>query len=121
MEISEEDFLEHFGVRGMKWGVRRSEGGRTDPRDNPHPSYTNRMRSNDRGQFGRGGVKRINRSMHEGLTRDDAHTKERSYQFKRAVVIAGATYAAAMFVSGGMGSNMAHNIGSQAAANRGAA
>lgn len=120
MEITEEAALAHYGVRGMKWGVRKN-GGRTDPRDNPHPNYTEGMRRNDRRSFGSGGVKRINRSMHEGRTRDEAHSKERSYQFKKSVVIIGASYAATMFLAGGGGSAMAHNIGTRAAANRGAA
>lgn len=64
--------LVHFGVKGMRWGVRKDKS-----RDEPNSDYTLSQRTRDKREHGKGAVKRINRNMNSGLTRKEAVTKER--------------------------------------------
>ena len=51
--------LFHYGVKGMKWGVRR--------KGNEHnKNYTDKQRKNDRAMYGDRAEKRINRKLNEG-------------------------------------------------------
>lgn len=70
-ENSEDDELQHYGVPGMKWGVRRN--------NSRNPDYSNNQRRRDRQIYGRGGERRINRKLNRGdnisLARGDEKTR----------------------------------------------
>lgn len=68
--MEENSHLEHFGVKGMKWGVRRAELNKTNK------AYSSRQRSADKEEYGKRSVKRINRMMNEGKSRAEALAKE---------------------------------------------
>ena len=51
--------LFHYGVKGMKWGVRRK-------RNEHNKNYTDKQRKNDRAMYGDRAEKRINRKLNEG-------------------------------------------------------
>ncbi len=51
--------LYHFGVKGMKWGVRKD--------DRQNPNYKSKHRLADQKMYSKGAVKRINKNMNEGL------------------------------------------------------
>lgn len=61
-----EDELQHYGVKGMHWGSRKVTA------ETAHPDYSPRMRQNDQRIHGKSGVARINQSMFQGKTRDQA-------------------------------------------------
>ncbi|AVD99431.1 hypothetical protein SEA_BING_9 [Streptomyces phage Bing] len=74
--------LVHYGVKGMKWGVRKARD------DSPNAGYTKGQRQIDKRDFGKRGVKRINRRMNKGQTRTRARKAERrrdSLQYYGAV------------------------------------
>lgn len=74
MIINEDDYLEHFGVKGMKWGIRKK---REEPRNKNYTSYNRRI---DYFKYGDSGVKRINRSMNKGKTHVQAAKHEQNRQ-----------------------------------------
>lgn len=54
------NYLAHYGVKGMKWGVRRKS------RNTYNKNYTERQRKQDRAVYGNRAERRINRRMNEG-------------------------------------------------------
>lgn len=76
------DELYHHGVKGMKWGVRK------EPQNS---AYSEKQRKRDLEVYGRGGVKRINRSMNEGSSISGARSKEaaRINDARRKATVAG--------------------------------
>lgn len=54
------NYLAHYGVKGMKWGVRRER------RNTYNKNYTERQRKQDRAIYGGRAERRINRRMNEG-------------------------------------------------------
>lgn len=63
--------LYHFGVKGMKWGIRKKR------KDSFNKKYTRYSQIQDRTMYGRGGTKRINRSMNKGMTHKQAVEREK--------------------------------------------
>ena len=57
-----EQYLQHYGVKGMKWGVRR----KTESKSAHNKNYTDKQRKNDRAFYGNRGEKRINKKLNEG-------------------------------------------------------
>lgn len=126
--------LEHYGVLGMRWGVRKQDDGSKAKtgssqddstgykpkspgttrgeerkarraakkqakavRDAPNSKYGHGARVDDRVQFGKGGVKRINRRMNQGDSRKTARTKELRRATTKTVAGAAAGYALMRF------------------------
>ena len=63
--------LEHHGVKGMKWGVRKDRGKR-------NPNYSDQQQKRDTQIYGRRGSKRINRSMNKGDQVSTARSREKT-------------------------------------------
>ena len=83
------DYLAHYGVKGMKWGVRRkrqradrnrwksmSKSERAANRDSLNPRYKKLDREIDTDLYGERGVQRINRRMNKGQSHLRATTTE---------------------------------------------
>lgn len=71
------DELMHYGVKGMRWGVRKE----AEPANH---RYSEKRRTQDKVIYGAGGVKRINRRMNAG----DTHAKAEAKEFGRNAAIA---------------------------------
>lgn len=54
------NYLAHYSVKGMKWGVRRKS------RNTYNKNYSERQRKQDRAVYGHRAERRINRRMNEG-------------------------------------------------------
>lgn len=68
----QQDELYHYGVKGMKWGVRKKSS-------SVNKNYTSKQRKQDRAFYGKGGEKRINKKLNEGHSLRGA----RHYEVKR--------------------------------------
>jgi hypothetical protein len=62
--------LVHYGIKGMKWGVRRAE------MNKPNPGYSSSARKRDAFVHPAGAVKRINKRMNKGADLKTARKKE---------------------------------------------
>jgi hypothetical protein len=80
-DVTSLDELAHVGVLGMKWGHHKA----------PEPTnaaYTTRKQSNDQQEHGKRAVKRINRKLNEGKTRDQAlHEEDVRNAYQRLAVV----------------------------------
>jgi hypothetical protein len=81
--------LAHYGVKGMKWGVKKA-----DPNDNPSPKYSVQQRRKDLRDHGKRGVKRINRRLNKGQTLKKARGRETLRNTLQSASVVGALYAA---------------------------
>lgn len=54
--------LYHFGVKGMKWGVRRSK----NSSNTTNPDYSGKQRKRDQALYGKSAEKRINKKLNKG-------------------------------------------------------
>lgn len=74
--MNHSDELYHFGIKGMKWGVRKSAKSSKAQLNKPNADYTSRQHITDRASYGKKGVKRINRRMNKGQSHFRAATTE---------------------------------------------
>lgn len=108
--MSDEE-LTHFGVKGMRWGVRK----KTPEVQNAR--YGSRQREDDLALYGKRGVKRINRSMNKGKTHKKAERRELiSSAAKRAALAVGLSVVTLALSE--YGDTTVASIRSKAAANR---
>lgn len=105
--------LQHHGVKGMHWGVRKAEQA-------ANPQYTTKMRAEDRRTHGKRAVSRINRRLNEGLTREQALERERERDALQQLAVAGALFVTSVLASHGS-TNMSTLITERANNNRTAA
>ena len=74
--------LQHFGILGMKWGVRRyqnEDGTFTEEGKNHYnKDYSEKQINRDYGVYGNGAVKRINKRMNQGMPISGARSLEAS-------------------------------------------
>lgn len=85
--MNHSDELYHFGVKGMKWGVRKKRDKPSKAQLNkPNADYTSRQRITDRASYGKKGVKRINRRMNKGQSHFRASTTEMIQRATKATV-----------------------------------
>lgn len=54
------DEIYHYGIKGMRWGVRKSEPS--------NPGYSSKQRKQDRSLYGKGAERRINKRMNNGVS-----------------------------------------------------
>lgn len=89
IDMDYNNYLAHHGVKGMKWGIRKNRY---------NANYTTEQRSRDRSVYGRGGVRRINRSMNRGTPISGARSKEadRIYNARKVARVAGLVTGAAL-------------------------
>ena len=105
-------YLAHYGVKGMKWGVRRqrkksaarrdreawrsmSRSDRKENQDKYNKRYTVQDRSMDRVVYGNRGIRRINRRMNKGQTHAQAERRELVGNAMKGLALATAISAAA--------------------------
>lgn len=72
--------IKHFGIEGMKWGVRRyqNEDGTLTPAGKAryNANYSEQQRTRDKKLYGRGAVERINKRMNKGESIQSARHDE---------------------------------------------
>lgn len=109
--------LAHYGVKGMKWGVRRAE--KKAALNAPNKRYGQGARSQDKSLYGNHGVKRINRRMNKGKSLKKARSAEMRLQVGAGVAAIGAYHVARNFQI--LGPVLAQGIAMKAQTNRGRA
>lgn len=72
--MESEEYLYHHGVKGMKWGVRKSKSSSSTQNKN----YSAKQRKRDQSVYSKGAVRRINKRMNKGESISSARSKEAS-------------------------------------------
>lgn len=127
MTISNTNELQHWGIKGMKWGVRRyqnedgtlTEAGKKRYSEN----YSSQQRIRDKKIYGEGAVNRINKRMlkgesiqsarHNEVVRKDRVTKAKKLgktAAKSALVVGGAAAVATILKKKGFGDQTTQDI-----------
>jgi len=75
-ELNLDEFLEHYGVPGMKWGKRKSK-------TTLATGYSKSQYNYDRGQMGNRYAKRVNKRVGKGDSVEDARTNEQRSRNRR--------------------------------------
>lgn len=101
-------YLEHYGVKGMKWGIRKarlkSENAITNRNkskkqlDKRNKKYGSADYSRDVSIYGRGGAERINKRLNKGKTLDQARRREAATQIATGLGLSAAFYSTAFMV-----------------------
>ena len=99
-------YLEHYGVKGMRWGQRRAERAAA-PRQ---ASYSTDAQAADKKKLGSRGVDRINENMSKGMDHPKARAAEvKRRQVRNTVIVGGYLAARALYVYGPMLAQQAAN------------
>ena len=95
--VPEEDSdIVHYGVKGMKWGVRKSEyesmsrKDRRKLRKRKNEGYSDHQREIDKIRLGGGAVRRINKRMNKGTTYKQAKRREYARRFATSFAVSNA-------------------------------
>jgi hypothetical protein len=61
--VDEQDVIEHYGVKGMKWGVRKNRTGRTPPKASADHNRTRKLMQKKTSQLTNNQLKDINNRL----------------------------------------------------------
>ena len=97
-----DDFLAHYGVKGMKWGQRRAEV-KAQRKENSEKAaeagYSPKSRSADIVNIGNRGVRNIEKRVVRGESVDSARTKEYGVSAAKGLAAAGVILATPIALS----------------------
>lgn len=71
--MDQDTYLYHHGIKGMKWGVRKSKKS-----SKQNKNYSSKQRKRDQNVYSKGAVRRINKRMNKGESISSARSKEAS-------------------------------------------